>query len=258
MDVLLTVAAGILGLAIGSFLNVCIDRLPRGESIVTRRSYCEACGRRLPPGDLVPVLSYLVLRGRCRSCGAHIPLRVLIVELLTGIAFAAIVFTYSLTPVGLLLLLYTCILVVVFFTDLEQGLILNIVVYPSIIIALLAALTVEPWWLGRIGPIPLVSAALGAVTGFVFLFVVAVASRGGMGWGDVKFAAFMGAAVGFPLILVALFTGIVVGGATGAVLLLSGRKSRRQAIPFGPFLAIGTMVTLLWGQQMLEWYLALM
>ncbi|MFW6057133.1 MAG: prepilin peptidase, partial [Chloroflexota bacterium] len=135
---------------------------------------------------------------------------------------------------------------------------LNVVVYPAIVIAFLAALIIQPDWLGSVGTHPVVNAAIGAAVGFVFLFIVALASRGGMGWGDVKFAAFMGAATGFPLIFVALFAGIVVGGIVGAVLLITGKKGRKQTIPFGPFLAAGTMVALLWGEQLLRWYVGLM
>lgn len=258
MKVVLLILAGSIGLAVGSFLNVCIDRLPRRESIVTTRSHCDACGRQLSLADLVPVLGYVILRGRCRSCGAAIPRRVLVVELLSGAAFAWLLAAYGPSTVAGLLILYTCILVVVFFIDLEHGLILNVVVYPSFVVALLAALVIQPYWLGPVGPVPILSAVVGAAIGFVFLFIVALVSRGGMGWGDVKFAAFMGAAVGFPLIFVALFTGIVVGGVAGAALLITGRKGRKQSIPFGPFLVAGTMATLLWGQRMLDWYLGLM
>jgi leader peptidase (prepilin peptidase)/N-methyltransferase len=258
MEAALLVLAGMFGLAVGSFLNVCIDRLPRRESVVATRSHCDACGRQLSVRDLVPVVSYVVLRGRCRSCGASIPRRVLCVELLTGAAFAGLLAAYGPSTIAGLLAVYACILIVVFFIDLEHGLILNVVVYPSVIIALLAAVAIQPYWLGPVGPIPLVSALVGAGIGFIFLFLVALLSRGGMGWGDVKFAAFMGAALGFPLIFVALFSGIVVGGVAGAALLISGRKSRKQSIPFGPFLVVGTMAALLWGQRMLDWYLGLM
>ena len=258
MDPAPIILAGLLGLAVGSFLNVCIDRLPRRESLASERSHCEACGRQLSAGELIPILSYVRLGGRCRSCGARIPARVPVVELLSGAAFASLIAAYGPTATTVLLILYACILIVVFFTDLEQGLILNVVVYPAIAIALLAALIVQPAWLGSIGPHPVVNAAIGAAVGFVFLFLVALISRGGMGWGDVKFAAFMGAATGFPLIFVALFAGIVVGGIVGALLLITGKRDRKQTIPFGPFLVAGTVVALLWGEQLLRWYLGLM
>ena len=258
MSAVITVIAVAIGLAVGSFLNVCIDRLPKKDSLVSGRSHCDSCGRELRPAELVPVLSYVVLKGRCRTCGARIPARVVLVEAATGALFGVLVAVYGVTSAAVVLAIYGCILLVVFVIDLDHKLILNAVVYPSIILALAVAAIVPPPWLGSIGPIPLVSAILGAVTGFGLLFVIALVARGGMGWGDVKFAAFMGAATGFPLVIVALFVGIVVGGLAGILLLVTGKKGRKQGIPFGPFLAIGTMAAMLWGPQMLAWYLGMM
>jgi len=250
--------ATLVGFAVGSFLNVCMDRLPHKESIVNGRSHCDSCQRQLKPTELIPVVSYLMLQGRCKTCGARIPVRVMLVEAVTGALFGVTFAIYGVTATGAVLAAYGCILLVVFVIDLDHKLILNAVVYPSIILALAVAAIVPPPWLGSIGPIPLVSAILGAVTGFGLLFVIALVARGGMGWGDVKFAAFMGAATGFPLVIVALFVGIVVGGLAGILLLVTGKKGRKQGIPFGPFLAIGTMAAMLWGQQMLAWYLGMM
>ena len=258
MNAMMAVLAGIFGLAVGSFLNVCIDRLPRGESLVHSRSHCEGCSRQLTAGELVPVISYLVLKGRCRSCGARIPRRLPCVETATGLIFAGLYLAYGPTGSFLLLAAYACILIVVFVVDLEHGLILNKVVYPALALALVVAAIVPPQWLGDFGPHPVVSAAAGAATGFFLLFIIALVARGGMGWGDVKFAAFMGAATGFPIIFVALFVGIILGGVVGLILLASRKKSRKQAIPFGPFLAAGTMASLLWGSTILQWYLSLM
>ena len=258
MNAMMTALAGIFGLAVGSFLNVCIDRLPRGESLVHSRSHCEGCSRQLTVRELVPVISYLVLKGRCRSCGAQIPRRLPCVEAATGLIFAGLYLAYGPTGSFLLLTAYACILIVVFVIDLEHGLILNKVVYPALALALVVAAIMPPQCLGGFGPHPVVSAAAGAATGFVLLLIIALVSRGGMGWGDVKFAAFMGAAAGFPLIFVALFVGIILGGVVGILLLALRKKGRKQAIPFGPFLAVGTMTALLWGSTLLQWYLGLM
>ncbi len=258
MTALLAIIAAIFGLAVGSFLNVCADRLPQGESIVGGRSHCDACRRRIRAKDLVPLVSYVALKGRCRDCGAAIPRRIVAVELATGLIFAGLFLVYGLTGTFALLAVYAAILIVVFVIDLEHGLILNRVVVPALVLALIVAAVAPPGWLGTFGPHPIIGAAAGAASGFAILFLIALVARGGMGWGDVKFAAFMGAAAGLPLIFVALFCGIMVGGITGVILLLSGKRSRKQAIPFGPFLALGTMVTLLWGPQMLGWYLGLM
>ena len=255
---LLTVVVALVGATVGSFLTVCIDRLPRGESIATGRSHCDTCKRQIQVRDLMPVLSYVALRGKCRDCRARIPHRVVVVEAVTGLAFAGLYLAYGPSTTFALLAIYAAILIVVFVVDLEHSLILNKVVFPAIVFAFLVAAVAPPAWLGSIGPHPIVSAAAGAAVGFALLLLVALLARGGMGWGDVKFAAFMGAATGFPLIFVALFCGIFIGGITGVILLVSGKRSRKQAIPFGPFLAIGTGATLLWGTQMLSWYLGLM
>ena len=245
-------------MAVGSFLNLCIDRLPRKESIVEGRSHCDACGRQLRPLELIPVVSYLTLRGRCRTCGARIPARIVVIEAVTGAMFGILAAVYGPTSVSAILGVYGCILLVVLVIDLDHKLILNVVVLPSLVFALGVAAIAPPPWLGTIGAMPLFNALLGAVTGFGLLFVVALVAKGGMGWGDVKFAAFMGAATGFPLVIVGLFLGIVAGGLTGIFLLVTGKRGRKQGIPFGPFLAVGTMAAMLWGQPILAWYLGMM
>jgi len=258
MQAVTAIVAALFGFAIGSFLNVCIDRLPEGQSIVTGRSHCDACKRQIRSRDLIPVLSYLTLKGRCRDCGARIPVRVVLVEAATGFIFALLTLAYGISPTSALLAVYAAILLVVFVIDLERGLILNKVVFPSLAVSLLAAALIPSPWLGTLFPHPFLSAAAGAASGFALLFLIALLARGGMGWGDVKFAAFMGAATGFPLVFVALFCGVMIGALIAVVLLASGKKGRKQGIPFGPFLALGTMATLLWGPQMLSWYVGLM
>jgi leader peptidase (prepilin peptidase)/N-methyltransferase len=181
-----------------------------------------------------------------------------LVEAATGLTFAGLLLAYGISAIFAVLAIYAAILIVVFVIDLERSLILNGVILPALVFAFLVAALVAPHWLGSLFPHPLLSAAAGAASGFALLFLIALVARGGMGWGDVKFAAFMGAATGFPLVFVALFCGIIVGGIVAIVLLLSGKKGRNQAIPFGPFLALGTMATLLWGPQMLSWYVGLM
>jgi leader peptidase (prepilin peptidase)/N-methyltransferase len=258
MQIVMAGIAALFGFAVGSFLNVCIDRLPGWESVVTGRSHCDACKRQLRTQDLIPVLSYIVLKGRCRDCGARIPKRVVLVEAATGLTFAGLFLEYGISAMFAVLAVYAAILIVVFVIDLEHSLILNRVILPALVFAFLVAALVAPHWLGSLFPHPLLSAAAGAASGFALLFLIALVARGGMGWGDVKFAAFMGAATGFPLVFIALFCGIIVGGIVAIVLLVSGKKGRKQAIPFGPFLALGTMATLLWGPQMLAWYVGLM
>jgi len=258
MTALLAILAGVFGAAIGSFLNVCIDRLPEQESVVRGRSHCNGCNRQIRARDLIPVLSYVALRGRCRDCGTRIPVRVVLVEAAAGLSFAGLFLAHGASVTFAVLAVYAAILVVVFVIDLEHSLILNKVIWPALIFAFLVAALVSPSWLGSLFPHALLSAAAGAASGFALLFLIALVARGGMGWGDVKFAAFMGAATGFPLVFVALFCGIIIGGVIAVLLLVSGKKGRKQAIPFGPFLTLGTMATLLWGPQILTWYVGLM
>jgi len=263
MESIYTIFFAFLGFAMGSFLNVCLDRLPRNESILNPPSRCQACHHRLAAKDLIPVFSYLWLRGHCRYCQAPIPKRLLWVELATAGLFAFLYWRYSLIPeldlkwLGVMAF-YTCLFIIIFVVDLEQGLILNKVVYPGMAVALLFALLLPQPWIGR-WPAPYIAnAAMGGAIGFVLLLLIAIISRGGMGWGDVKLAALIGLATGFPLVLVALVIGAIIGGLVAVALLIAKKRGRKEAIPFGPFLSLATLVTLLWGSSILDWYLGLM
>jgi leader peptidase (prepilin peptidase)/N-methyltransferase len=259
----LIILFALLGLAIGSFLNVCIDRLPKNESIVLPPSHCEACQHKLAAKDNIPVFSYLRLRGRCRYCQASIPRRVFWVELATGLIFALLFWHYGLAGELGVMIFYACVFIITFVIDLEHGLILNKVVYPSMVVALLLSLLPHSWlshttWLTLAIQPSIASAALGGVAGFVIFLLIAIISRGGMGWGDVKLAALIGLATGFPLVFVAVIMGAILGGIVAVALVIARRRKRRESIPFGPFLALAAMVTLLWGSNILTWYLGLM
>ena len=238
----------LLGLAVGSFLNVCIDRLPRRNSLISPPSSCDFCGRRLGVLDLFPVISYLLLRGRCRYCGAPIPARVLEVELFTGIAFG--ILWWWLGPSAKLAIasLYTGLFIVIAAIDLEVHLVLNRVIYPAILVGPLAA---------AVYGVPVESSIIGAITGFLLLLVLHLIAPAGMGAGDVKLAAFLGEITGFPGVFVALFAASVVGGVVAALLLLSGIKSRKDPIPFAPFLVFGAAFGLIVGNGITNWYLGL-
>jgi len=259
----LIILFAILGLAVGSFLNVCIDRLPANKSIVFPPSHCEACQHRLSAKDLIPVFSYLRLRGRCRYCQAAIPRRVFWVELATGLIFALLYWHFGLSAQLGVMILYACLFIIIFVIDLEQGLILNKVVYPGMVVALLLSLLPHSWlteetWLTTVIQPSIASAAIGGAIGFVIFLLIALISRGGMGWGDVKLAALIGLATGFPLVFVAIIMGAILGGVVAVALMIARKRNRRQTIPFGPFLAVAAMVTLLWGSYIWNWYLSLM
>ena len=257
MEIGLTVVFALLGLAVGSFLNVCIDRLPQNKSIAYPPSHCEACQHKLSAKDLIPVFSYLRLRGRCRYCQVSIPRKLLWVELAAAVIFALLYWHYRLSPELGVMAFYACLFIVIFVIDLEHSLILNKVVYPTMVVALLLSLYPWPWFSESIG-MRVAYAALGGAIGFVVFLLIALVSRGGMGWGDVKLAALIGLATGFPLVFVAIIMAAILGGIVAVVLLVTRRRGRREMIPFGPFLAVAAMVTLLWGSNILSWYLGLM
>jgi leader peptidase (prepilin peptidase)/N-methyltransferase len=261
MTAIITVGFALLGLAVGSFLNLCIDRLPGGKSIVRPGSHCDNCNQSLKAVDLVPVFSYIWLKGRCRYCGARIPLRSPIVEFATAAIFAFLAWHYGLSLELAFAVIYASIFIVIFAIDLEQELILNIVVFPAMMLAFAFSFFwggFEEFW-PKIGPGFVLSALLGGAVGFVLMLLPYLLTRGrGMGYGDVKLAALIGLMSGFPLVLVALLVGIIAGGLVAVFLLLSKMvKSRKAAIPYGPFLAVGAMVALIWGDKIFQWWWAM-
>jgi leader peptidase (prepilin peptidase)/N-methyltransferase len=236
----------------GSFLNVCIDRLPGRRSIISPPSACDACGHELGVRDLVPLFSYLWLRGRCRYCRALIPRRIPAVELAMGVIFPLLYWHYGLNLAFGFSLVYTLLLTLIFVIDIERQLILDWVVYPGMGLAL----AFSPFYpmLGVTAGSRVISSVSGGAAGLAFMLLLFLISRGGMGFGDVKMAALVGLIVGFPRVFFALFLSVIAGGLVAGILLAAGLKTRRQPIPFGPFLAAGTMLVVVWGTQIQDWY----
>ena len=268
MDIIGIIIAVLLGISVGSFLNVCMDRLPSRGSLIAPPSHCPACHHRLTIKDLIPVYSYLRLRGRCRYCQVAIPKRVLWVELGTGVLFAFLYWHYGLSLELVVTAVYCCLFIMLMVIDLEHGLILNKVVYPSMLVALFISFFLPP---SRVAypnetvtllfntylPQPgIIQALIGGSIGLVLLLLIVIISRGGMGWGDVKMAALIGIITGY-LIPVALFLAVVIGGLTAVILLLFRIKKRKQGVPFAPFLSLASIATLLFGTSILSWYLNL-
>jgi leader peptidase (prepilin peptidase)/N-methyltransferase len=236
------------GLAIGSFLNVLAARMPLKRSVVHPGSACMSCGTEIRWYDNVPLLSYALLRGRCRNCGAGIGLRYPAVELTTALLVAGCVLAFGLTADAAVAAVFCVALVAVSATDLEHRIIPNKIVLPAaaVVLAAQTALHPSPEW------------ALGALGASGFLFVAALAYPAGMGMGDVKLALLMGAMLG-RTVGVALMLGMIVALVPGVVLLAKhGQKARKMGIPFGPFLALGSVVALFWGHALLDAYLSLM
>ena len=247
MSVLLLIAFTLLGLFTGSFLNVCIDRLPQRQSIINPPSHCPACKHKLTALDLVPIFSYLWLRRRCRYCQAPIPVRLPIVEGITGLLFGFLYWKFGFGLELVMTLIYASLLIIIFVVDLENQLVLDIVTYPSMAITLVFSF----FWpdLGVLG------ALKGGVIGLVAMGLPFIIYRRGIGMGDVKLGALVGLMTGYPLVVVALLLGVISGGLVAGILLAFKIKGRRDAIPFAPFLVTSAMVALLWGQVIYQWYL---
>ena len=248
MDIAYAAVFSIFGAVIGSFLNVLCDRLPQGESVVTPPSKCPGCKRRLTALDMIPIFSWLALSGRCRTCGEKIPSRVFWVELITAAAFGGLYLSFGLSLTLWVGLLYAAFTIVIFVIDMEHQLILNGILLPAMVLALGVSLLNS-----RIDLAPtLLNAVIGGVVGFVMVYII---SRGGMGEGDVKLGAFAGLVAGWPNIIAAVIMSWILGGLVAIGLLLLRRKGRREAIAFGPFLALTTFITFLWGEKLIDWYL---
>ena len=238
--------AAVLGAVVGSFLNVVVHRLPRRESLVHPRSRCPGCETPVSPRDNVPVLSWLLLRGRCRSCGTPIPGRYPLVELLTAALFALIVAVRGVEADLALWLPFAAVLVAVAFIDLEHRIIPNRIVVPAAVWAVAIGALVRP------GELP--EAALAGAAAFLALLLAALAYPAGMGMGDVKLAGVMGLYLGVavaPAMLAAFLTGSLLGA---LLLVRHGSRARKLAVPFGPFLAAGGLIGVLAGPELVALY----
>lgn len=240
------------GLIIGSFLTVLVNRVPAGESIVAPRSRCPSCGTPITARDNVPVVSWVLLRGRCRSCGVRIPVRYPVTEIVTAALFAAAAIRYEDVWLLIAVSVFLGVLLALSLIDLEHKILPNRIVYPSLV-AFPAYLVVA-----RLAGAPL--DLLDAVVGFLayggVMLLVAIVSPRGMGMGDVKLAAVMGLFLGRS-VAPALLIGFATGALVGLVLIARrGASARKQAVPFGPFLALGGIVGLWFGSGIVDWYLS--
>jgi leader peptidase (prepilin peptidase) / N-methyltransferase len=244
----IAVMATLVGLVFGSFLNVVIYRLPRGESLARPGSHCPSCGHAVRWHDNIPVLSFVWLRSRCRDCGARISIRYPLVEVLTGGLFLGAFLAYGVQWRALEIAVFYAALIAVTFIDFDRRIIPDKIVLPGAAAGIVtsALLAPERWW-------QYVVAGVGAAG---FLFALGMLWPGGMGFGDVKLALFMGVVLGAGVI-VALFVAFLAGGVIGGALLFAGVKKRTDKIPFGPYLSLGAVVAALSGSAILDWYLRL-
>lgn len=246
--------AFVLGSVIGSFLNVCIYRIPARKSIVSPSSSCPQCGCYIRWYQNVPIFSYIFLRGRCAGCGQQIPLRYPLIEVIAGSLFALTFYSFGfslVTPVYWLLL---ATLIVIAFIDLDHQIIPDIISLPGIGIGFSMSFF-APWigWLDSLLGILLGGGLLLSIAwGYEFL-----AKREGMGGGDIKLLAMIGAFLGWRAIFPVLFLAALTGSMIGVPLMLLRGRNGRLAIPFGPFLSLGAIIYLFWGRQILYWYFSL-
>lgn len=244
----------VLGLLVGSYLNVLIYRLPRRLPTAVDRSRCAHCGQEIQPRDLIPVVSFLLLRGRCRQCAAPIGWRYPAVELLTVALFVLVSRDRAMSIALAADLVLVSIAIAAAFIDFEFQIIPNRLLLGGAVlwILLAAAALAFPGWAG--GFPPLRQSLIGAAIGGGFLWLVEIVTRGGMGWGDIKFMALAGLFLGGSSTIVALFVGFVLGAAGGLVLILLKLKTRKDFIPFGPYLSAGVTVAVIWGAAIARWY----
>jgi len=245
----------IFGLCIGSFLNVCIFRLPASKSIIHPRSSCPSCGKQIRFYDNIPVLSYLLLKGRCRDCQEPLSMRYPIVEILGGLFALGAYVKYGLSIEALIYFVFIAVLLVITFIDIDHQIIPDIITLPGIPIFFIAGFV-----LPRIN---LIDSFLGILVGGGSLLLVAwvynlITKKEGMGGGDIKLLAMIGAVTGWQGVLFTIFVASAVGTLSGILVMLKARKSMRLAIPFGPFLAIGGIAYIFFGPQLVYWYFGLL
>jgi leader peptidase (prepilin peptidase)/N-methyltransferase len=247
---ILTLFAGLLGLAVGSFLNVCIFRLPRGQSLVWPASHCTSCNRQLSWFENVPVLAWIVLRGRCRTCHQSISIMYPLVEAFTGVMFAWTWTQVGPDPLLFSRLIFGCAMIVLCVVDIEHRILPNVVTIPGVAIGFLFSFVTEPGWVSSLVGI----LAGGGVLLLVSEFYLRIRKIEGLGMGDVKMLAMIGAFLGWKLMLLTLVIGSLLGSVVGVGLIASGKGGMKYALPFGTFLAVAALASAVWGDSVVQWY----
>jgi leader peptidase (prepilin peptidase)/N-methyltransferase len=249
MSAVLAIYVTMLGTAVGSFLNVCIHRLPLGLSLAWPSSHCPSCRAPVKPYDNIPIVSYLWLRGRCRSCKAPISIKYPIVEVVTGAMFLGAFLLFD-SPVLIQRLLFGCAMVVLFVVDLEHRILPDVITLPGIVIGFLFSLFMPPGW---------VDSLIGIVVGGGSLWLLGevyfrVRHEEGMGFGDVKMLAMIGAFLGWKLMLLTLILSSFIGSIVGVTMIALHKGDMKYALPFGTFLALGAIAASTAGRPIIDWY----
>jgi leader peptidase (prepilin peptidase)/N-methyltransferase len=244
----------VIGAFIGSFLNVCIYRVPRNLSIISPASRCPSCNMPIKPYDNIPFLSYILLGGKCRGCKAGISFRYPLVELLNAALFVFVVWRFGFAWYTVIYGILCSALVVITFIDLDFQIIPDAITLPGILIGIVAGSLLMPDPFIRNSLLGFKASVIGLLAGGGLFYAIAVLSRGGMGGGDIKMMAMVGALMGWKSVLLTIFLGSLTGAVFGIFLMISKGKGRKTKIPFGPFLALGTVITLFYGQEIFSWY----
>jgi leader peptidase (prepilin peptidase)/N-methyltransferase len=242
----------VFGTIIGSFLNVCIHRIPQGKSIVSPPSHCPRCETPIRFYDNIPLLSFIILRGRCRKCGSPISLRYPLVEFLMGLFSLILLFRFGISTLYLIYLAFFASLTLISFIDLPCRIIPDVISLPGIVIGLVISF-LHP-------QLSIIDSLIGVLLGGGILYVVAsvyhlVTKREGMGGGDVKLLAMIGAFIGWKGVLFTVLCSSFIGSIVGVTLMLLSSADSKYAVPFGPFLSLGAIIYVLWGEAMITWYL---
>ncbi|WP_342664263.1 prepilin peptidase [Aneurinibacillus terranovensis] len=237
----------LLGLIFGSFFNVVGLRVPQKESIIYPPSHCPKCAAQLKPRDLIPLLSYFINRGKCRVCAASISPIYPVMEAVTGILFTGVYFLYGFSWETLMALLFVSLLVIVTVSDLAYRLIPDKVVFPFWGLFLVLRFFIHP-------NETYVAHLIGMALGFILFYLIAVVSRGGMGGGDIKLFAVVGLYLGYPLLLLTILLSTLLGTFYGILVMIFKGAGRKTEVPFGPFIALGSILAMFRGYAIIEWY----
>jgi leader peptidase (prepilin peptidase)/N-methyltransferase len=253
-DIIPYIIVFIFGAAVGSFLNVCIYRMPRNISIIAPSSRCPSCNTPIRPYDNIPIFSYALLGGKCRVCRTRISLRYPLVEFLNSALYVSAFWRFGLNWYTAAYFIFCSALIVITFVDLDYQIIPDRITLPGILIGLIAGSLLMPDPFFRHSPLGLKASIIGFLVGGGIFYAIAILSKGGMGGGDIKMMAMVGSLMGWKSVLLTTFLGSLTGAILGIFLMVTRGKGRKTKIPFGPFLALGSLVTLFFGQEIFHWY----
>ncbi|UCG78985.1 MAG: prepilin peptidase [Nitrospirota bacterium] len=251
------IVAFIFGAVVGSFLNVCIHRIPRKRSIVFPSSRCPNCSSPIAPLDNMPILSYIILRGRCRECNEGISIRYPLVEALNAGLYVLTLWRFGPHFHTVIYMVFISAMIVITFIDLDFQIIPDVITIPGVALGAILALfvLVDPY--DRTSQLGIINSGSGIIAGGGVFYAIAVLSKGGMGGGDIKMMGMVGSFLGWKGVIMTTFIGSFIGAIMGIILMVFMGKGRKAKIPFGPFLALGSLISLFAGQELLLYYLSL-